>query len=86
MNANFERVKSINGWETGLEMPDLKIGDCILFEGEADEHQGHVIVDIVKPPGGHVCVQYDPEWTPVRNSSMFLYGTKKFRKKVIFKG
>ena len=84
MNANFERTKRINGWETGLELPDLKIGDCILFEDESDDQQGHVVVDIIRPNGAHICVQHDPEWTPVRNSSMFVYGKKKFRKKIIY--
>lgn len=79
-NMNFERVKERNGWETGLEMPDLKVGDCFLFEGEPDSAQGHVVTDIIRiPSNGNVCVQYCPEWTPVRNDSMFHYGTQKFR-------
>lgn len=79
-NMNFERTKERNGWETGIEMPDLKIGDCFLFEDEKDSAQGHVVTDMVRPKGAeHVCVQYCPEWTPVRNDSMFVYGTKKFR-------
>ena len=77
-NMNFERVKERNGWETGLELPDLKIGSCFLFEDEPDDAQGHVVVDIVKV-NGSILIQYDPEWTPVRNSSMFPYGTQKFR-------
>lgn len=84
-NMNFEQVKERNGWETGLELPDLKIGDCFLFENEPDDAQGHVVVDIMKVNSGGIMVQYDPEWTPVRNSSMFLYGTQKFRIKNLVK-
>ncbi len=80
-NMNFERVKQRNGWETGLSMPDLNVGDCILFEDELNDAQGHVVTDIVRPKGGHICVQYCPEWTPVRNDSMFIYGQKIFRHK-----
>lgn len=78
-NMNFERVKEINGWKTGLELPDLKISDCFLFENEPDDAQGHVVVDIMETSNGNIVVQYDPEWTPVCNSSMFHYGTQKFR-------
>lgn len=78
-NMNFERVKERNNWETGITLPDLKIGDCFLFDDEPDSAQGHVVTDIVKPNNGHICIQYCPEWTPVRNDSMFVYGTHKFR-------
>ena len=82
-NMNYERVKEVNGWKTGLQLPDLKIGDCFLFQDEPDDKQGHVVVDIIDNNNGGILVQYDPEWTPVRNSSMFVYGTMKFRKKHI---
>lgn len=77
-DMNFERVKEINGWETGIELPDLRIGDCFLFEHEEDDAQGHIVVDILRVEN-HVLIQHEPEWTPVRSSSMHPYKSLKFR-------
>lgn len=78
---NYEVIKQRNGWKTGLQLPDLKIGDCFLFENESDDAQGHVVVDIVDNNSDSIIIQYDPEWTPVRNSSLFVYGGLKFKQK-----
>lgn len=80
-NMNYENTKIRNGWKTGLQLPDLKIGDCFLFENESDDTQGNVVVDIFDNNSGDIIIQYNPEWTPVRNSSMFVYGGLKFKQK-----
>jgi hypothetical protein len=81
-NFNFENTKKRNGFTIGMEMEDLKIGDIILFEGESDNAQGHAITDIFRiMKGSPVIIQHMPEFTPVCNESMFVYGKVKFRKK-----
>ena len=81
MNMNWELTKERNGCKT-IEVEGLKIGDCILFEGEDKEAQGHIITDIYTADNyEHAIVQYKPEWTPICNESMFKFGKLKFSHK-----
>ena len=76
----WEMIKENNGWKT-TSVSDLNIGDVILFDGETDETQGSRITDIIDNNRGNIIIEYIPEYTPVRNVSLFHYGTKNFRLK-----
>lgn len=80
-NMNWELIKERNGCKK-VTLPDLKEGDVILFDGEADDAQGHIVTDIYQWSGAEtVSVQHMPEHTPVCNESMFKYGKTNFRHK-----
>ncbi|GIV43939.1 MAG: hypothetical protein KatS3mg035_1062 [Bacteroidia bacterium] len=77
-NMNWENIKERNGREDA-EVPDLKLTGIFLFDDEPDDAQGHYVTDIFTLGGvkDRIYIQYCPEWTPVRNESMYVYGTKK---------
>lgn len=83
-NMNWETTKERNGREDA-EVPDLKLTDVFLFDDEPDDAQGHYVTDIFTLGGdkGRIFIQYCPEWTPVRNDSMYVYGTKNIRIKKV---
>ena len=79
-NMTWERIKERNG-RTDAIVPDLKVNDCFLFEGEDKETvQWNVVTDIYhpSPDSKNIIIQYMPEHTPVCNEGAFHYGTKKF--------
>lgn len=73
-----EYIKEQNGWKS-VKVNDLATGEVFLFEEELDTAQGHYVTDIFDNGRGDIIVCYMPQWTPIRNDSMFRYGTKKFR-------
>ena len=73
----WEQVKEKNGFKT-VKVNDLEIGDVFLFEDQKEDEQANKVVDIFDNGSGDIFVEYVPEYTPVRNSSMFRYGTIKF--------
>jgi hypothetical protein len=78
MNMNYELTKERNGY-IHVEVEGLKVGDCILFEGESKDAQGSIITDIFQATkDSPVIVQHKPEWTPVCNEGMFKFGAVKF--------
>lgn len=80
-NYNWELIKERNGC-VKVELPDLKVGDVILFDKDADDAQGNVVTDIYRWPGSDdIYVQHCPEVTPVCNEGMFKYGKINFRHK-----
>lgn len=81
-NMNWENTKDLNGREEA-EVPDLNLADVFLFEDELDDAQGHYVTDIftLRNNRDRILIQYRPEWTPVCNDSMYVYGSKKIRLK-----
>jgi hypothetical protein len=78
---NWENIKERNGY-IHVEVEGLKIGDCILLEGQEADDQGNIVVDIYKATkDSPVIVQHKPEWTPVCNEGMFVFGKIKFTHK-----
>lgn len=80
MEKFSQSVMLQNDWfETTV--PDLKVGDTVLFEHEPDEptQQGHTVTSIFCNGIDNIIVCYIPEWTTTRSFSMFNYELTKFR-------
>ena len=73
-----EYIKNQNGWKS-VELDDLNIGDTFLYAYEPQDAQGHYVTDIFDNGRGSIIVCFIPEWTPVANHSMYVYGTKQIR-------
>lgn len=73
----WEMIKEKNGWKT-VQVDDISIGDVFLFSCQKKSEQGNKVVDIFSNGSGNIIVEYIPEWTPVRNTSMFIHGKNKF--------
>lgn len=69
-----------NGW-TETTVPDLKVGNTILFDTEDTTQQGHTVTSIFDNGDNDIIVCHIPEWTPTRSFSMFKYGKRNFRLK-----
>ena len=76
----WEKIKEINGFKS-VKVNDLSTGDVFLFSEQKDDEQGNQVVDIFENGRGDIFVEYIPEYTPVRNTSMFRYGTMEFKLK-----
>lgn len=63
-------------------VPDLNVGQTILFEGQKDHEQGWVVNRILRVPHiDAIIVEVLPEYSNVRSATLFHYGMKKFRLK-----
>lgn len=69
-----------NGW-VETTVPDLKVGDIILFNNEEPTDQGHQVTSIFTNGDDDIFVCYIPEWTPTSSFSIFTYGAKEFHHK-----
>lgn len=76
------QVMKQNGW-VETTVPDLKVGDVVLFDNEMDEptQQGHTVTSIFDNGDGDIIVCYIPQWTVIRSFSMFKYALKNFRQR-----
>lgn len=76
----WDYIKEKNGWKS-VTIPEIAVNETFLFDDEPDTEQGHTVVDIWDNNAGSILIEYIPEWTPVRSSSMFHRGMKGIRKK-----